>query len=385
MAPIIPRANAGRPAPFYLVDYARAAVGLHREVDNVMHKECFHEMERIVPLYGEHLLLQNGADIGFGIPEPARGFNIRRLDTHQDALERGVRALNERQSIGFAQRQSRDDGLSHLDFSLNWPVSHRPNREPFRRRVLSRGDRVEAPGVTLCSQAQAKAGKSLDLKQGVIPVEAFSTNRERTCAGWRPSGSCVAGGLKMASLREHFVAFRAECVWLRDCYNTFTILFDETETRELLERSAVIFFGDLNRILQEYCYLQVCKITDPASTGERENLTLSAMNVELARAGLMTPEVETHTKAMLHYRSLIKAPRDRLISHLDKKTVLAGATIGGHDAAEVDAFFEALQGYCDAVGRLVGEGPLDFRWSAGAGDAIDLLRVLKKVESNGHV
>jgi hypothetical protein len=184
----------------------------------------------------------------------------------------------------------------------------------------------------------------------------------------------------MATLREQFVAFRAECIWLRDCYNTFTTLFDEDETRQLLERSAAIFFGDLNRVLQEYCYLQVCKITDPAETGGRANLTVKALNNALDAAGLLKlkPEIEQHAAVMMRYRGFIKAPRNRLISHLDTKTILKGDAIGGHDPHEVTAFFEAMQNYCDEVGRVVGEGPLDFRWSAGAGDVIDLLRVLRK-------
>jgi hypothetical protein len=139
----------------------------------------------------------------------------------------------------------------------------------------------------------------------------------------------------------------------------------------------VIFFGDLNRILQEYCYLQVCKITDPAKTMGRANLTVEAVNNALGAAGLMTPEIKQYATAMMRYRSFIKEPRNRLISHLDAKTVLKGAEIGGHDAHEVTIFFEAMQNYCDEVGRAVGEGPLDFRWSAGAGDTLDLLRVLR--------
>lgn len=114
----------------------------------------------------------------------------------------------------------------------------------------------------------------------------------------------------MASLREQFVAFRAECIWLRDCYNTFTTLFDEDETRTLLEQSAVIFFGDLNRVLQEYCYLQVCKITDPATSLGRVNLTVEAMNDALKLAGLLTPEIEKHAAVMMRYRGFIKGPRN---------------------------------------------------------------------------
>lgn len=71
----------------------------------------------------------------------------------------------------------------------------------------------------------------------------------------------------MATLRELFVAFRDGFIWLRICYNTFTTLFDDDETLDLLERSASIFFHDLNRVLQEYCYLHACKMTTRDQTG----------------------------------------------------------------------------------------------------------------------
>lgn len=176
---------------------------------------------------------------------------------------------------------------------------------------------------------------------------------------------------------QEFVQFREECIWLRDCYNTFTTLFDDEGTRNLLEKSAQIFFGDLNRILREYIYLQVCKITDPAKSLERENLTVEAMNKALKAAKLITPEIKQHAGVMMHYRDFIKEPRNRLISHLDKETIVNGAAIGEHDADEVTAFFDAMQEYCDEVGRAVGVGPLDFRSSPGKGDTIDLLRVLR--------
>ncbi len=80
----------------------------------------------------------------------------------------------------------------------------------------------------------------------------------------------------------------------------------------------------------------------------------------------------------MRYRDLIKEPRNRLISHLDTETIIAGTEIGGHDTSEVTAFFSNLQAYCDEVGRAVGEGPLDFQWSPGTGDALDLLGVLEK-------
>ncbi len=75
-------------------------------------------------------------------------------------------------------------------------------------------------------------------------------------------------------LQRSFIAFRNECIWLRGCYNTFAALYESgSEVKEVLSAAASSFFSDLNRILLEYCWLQVCKITDPANSSGRDNLT----------------------------------------------------------------------------------------------------------------
>ncbi len=91
----------------------------------------------------------------------------------------------------------------------------------------------------------------------------------------------------------------------------------------------------------------------------------------------MTQEIAEFSSGLSRYRDLVKDSRNKLISHLDKETVLSGLTIGEHSEEEVTNFFECLQGYVDAVGNAVGVGPLDFRSSARPGDALDLIKALK--------
>jgi hypothetical protein len=174
---------------------------------------------------------------------------------------------------------------------------------------------------------------------------------------------------------ELFVAFRQQCIWLRECYNTHEALYGSgSETTDVLERVAVNFFQDLSHILREYCYLQVCRITDQGS----DNLTVSTLNAALRKADKLTSEIEELGEGMLRYRKLINRPRNKIIAHADTQTIMRGNALGDHPAAEVDAFFECMQGYCDAVGRAVGEGPLDFRWTPGTGDALDLIKILER-------
>lgn len=182
-------------------------------------------------------------------------------------------------------------------------------------------------------------------------------------------------------LKRSFLAFREHCIWLRCCYNTHAALYESgPEVREILSAAANIFFGDLNRILIEYCLLQMCKITDPSKSRSRENLTVEYINSLLKSSSLITDEISRHSDGLRHYRNLIEEGRHRLVAHLDKESVMNGVPIGEHDQKDIAAFFENLQGYVDAVGIAVGVGPLDFQVTAGSGDVIDLINALRDLD-----
>jgi hypothetical protein len=147
----------------------------------------------------------------------------------------------------------------------------------------------------------------------------------------------------------------------------------------MLSSVAEIFFGDLNRILIEYCWLQICKITDPPDSQGRENLTVKHIDALLVEEGLMTDRIRRHSSSILRYSKQLRPARNRLISHLDKQSITNGSPLGEHSRDEVVTFFEDLQQYVDSVGITVGLGPLDFRASPGPGDVVNLLRKLRDI------
>ena len=98
----------------------------------------------------------------------------------------------------------------------------------------------------------------------------------------------------------------------------------------------------------------------------------------------MTEEVREYSVELLCYHELVKDSRNKIISHLDRKTILDGLPIGEHSAEEVTSFFENLQKYADAVGTAVGVGPSDFRSIRGKGDVLDLIGALKRVQAVGE-
>ena len=184
--------------------------------------------------------------------------------------------------------------------------------------------------------------------------------------------------MNTTTLQTLFLAFRKECIWLRNCYNTYLSLYESDErTTKALNDSAHLFFQDLNRILIEYVLLQVCKITDPAETAGHKNLTFEGLNAELCNDGLMTQEIADLSAGLSHYRELVKDARNKLLGHLDRETILNDQPIGKHAEEEATEFFSRLQGYVDAVGNAIGVGPLDFQAIPGSGDVLDLIKVLK--------
>ena len=181
------------------------------------------------------------------------------------------------------------------------------------------------------------------------------------------------------NLQETFLAFREQCIWLQSCFDTYKALYESGEDAEkLMAATAPHFFHDLNLILIEYCLLQICKLTDPARSFGRENLTVKHINELLEKEKKLTSEISQASDGIASYRDLIVDSRNKIISHADKDVILKGGTIGEHEREDVNQFFKCLYSYVDEVGNAIGVGPLDFRSTYGSGDVLDLIRHLKK-------
>jgi hypothetical protein len=187
--------------------------------------------------------------------------------------------------------------------------------------------------------------------------------------------------MKPTEIQTEFLCFREQCIWLKCCYNTYSALYESDErTTKVLEASASLFFQDLNKIIIDYILLQISKITDPAESMGHKNLTFESVNASLKKENLMTKEIENLSNGLSRYRELVIDSRNKLISHLDSKTVINNLIIGEHSENEVNDFFKCLQSYSDAVGNSVQVGPLDFQATAGRGDVLDLIKLMRGKE-----
>lgn len=184
--------------------------------------------------------------------------------------------------------------------------------------------------------------------------------------------------MTIRELQHDFVKLRDHCIWLRNCHNIFNALYTDDDNAEVLRRTAVAFFTDINTILQEYFFLQVRRITDPARTQGRPNLTVAHINAGLAEFEILTGEIAALTERLQRYRAITSEIGNRVVAHNDRATAFQEGLVGEHGQAELDDFLEAMQEYTDAVGRSLNMGPLDYRVQACAGDVHDLVRALRR-------
>ena len=150
----------------------------------------------------------------------------------------------------------------------------------------------------------------------------------------------------------------------------------------MLQQAAPAFFQEINLILLEHFVLQVCRITDPASSNGRENLTIKNLNQALAKEGIFSTHIAEQSERIHKYRSLVVDARNQIVSHADKAKILSRTESDPHARSDVKDFFAGLYKYVDLVGEALGVGPLDFTYTGSEGDVEALVSCLKRGLTN---
>lgn len=76
--------------------------------------------------------------------------------------------------------------------------------------------------------------------------------------------------------RKQYELLSQDCIQLHSDLEVFGYLFSESNDRVLLMNvTAAIFFKQLQKTLWNSLLLQLCRLTDPAQTGNKNNLSLS--------------------------------------------------------------------------------------------------------------
>src|SRR5215472_6041638 len=159
-------------------------------------------------------------------------------------------------------------------------------------------------------------------------------------------------------MTEDIEIFANYCVFMRSIYLHARELFETSsaEDKALMRITADIFFCDLNRVLNEYVILQVCKITDPARDIRNNDNHTIAFLLEHYDFSNDPPMLKRLTKlhaSMQEFRQKILPARHKLISHLDRDAILAGRPLGDATDEEWNQFWLDLQEFIYIVHRKV--------------------------------
>jgi hypothetical protein len=176
--------------------------------------------------------------------------------------------------------------------------------------------------------------------------------------------------------------FANYCVFMRSIHLHARELFETSSAgdKALMETTAGTFFGDLNRVLNEYVILQVCKITDPAHDNRNnDNHTIAFLleHYDFSSDPPILKRLKDLHASMQAFRQKILPARHKLISHADRAAILAGRSLGAATDKEWGQFWLDLQDFICIVHRKVIGSSFYLNRVAGLSDAGDLLKVLR--------
>src|SRR6185437_8750319 len=120
---------------------------------------------------------------------------------------------------------------------------------------------------------------------------------------------------------------------------------------------------ELNRlsiISQEYGLLQIAKLHDKTDKYGNVNLGIDC----LLNSGAWPISVRVHLEALAKglegFASQLRQVRNKVLSHHDLRTILAGAPLGEFAKGDDEKYFKTLQEFVNAVhGEVIG-GPWPF-------------------------
>jgi hypothetical protein len=171
--------------------------------------------------------------------------------------------------------------------------------------------------------------------------------------------------------------FCDQVFWLRRVRHVYKELFENEQSQSLMETTAPSFFANLSTILHRYLMLEFAKITDPATTGKKENFTLDNLLMSIDWPQDIREKLSWLREKTKGFRSHILGARHKLLAHTDKEAFLANRTLGEFPEGEDEVFLKALQEVCDITheacfGSIFGQMILTM-----PGDVINFKRTLE--------
>jgi len=182
-----------------------------------------------------------------------------------------------------------------------------------------------------------------------------------------------------ADTRRLVERFCEQVFWLKQVHRIVRELFEDRSAQWRMEKTAPVFFQNLNGILIEYLLLEVTKLTDPATslTG-RENLTLANLIDTVEWPSDRLKDIEEINTKVQSFREYIKPARDRRLAHNDKTTVMSEESLGAFPEGKDEEMLAALERVCDLFHRASFGETFGSMVCGHPGDVLDLKHALAR-------
>lgn len=171
------------------------------------------------------------------------------------------------------------------------------------------------------------------------------------------------------------LCFEARCDF--DLYRS--IFENDDRGTQLCVSLAPYFFNDIGRIITRMITLQICRLTDPAGSGSKTNLTTNYILENLPWSPEVRQRLEELNVPLMDFRKKLEPARSKRIAHIDLHSQVNRLdAMGSFNRGEDALFFLDLQSFFDVAHRHVfNERPPPFAMPNST-DTINVIRAVEK-------
>ncbi|MBW4028929.1 MAG: hypothetical protein HIU93_16305 [Acidobacteria bacterium] len=161
-----------------------------------------------------------------------------------------------------------------------------------------------------------------------------------------------------ASVVEEFCKV---CDWAHEVWLNHLELFDNNpRATELMNSFAREEWVRLSIISHEYSLLQIVKLHDRAVMNGKITLGIDYMLTYGGWSDSVRPRLDELAKELNGFASQLRDVRNKLLSHNDLATIMAGAALGEFAKDADEKYFKALNEFVQTVHEEVVGGPWPF-------------------------